>query len=123
MQIAKINLSQIGSPNRKLMCDICNLIISDEKTKIIYISFWKNKDGKLFLEKYICPKCYNKYYKNKTTPITPFEKASIKNAILKDFKKNYYGILVPMPNIEKIKILLEKPDLLIEYLKIHGEKF
>ncbi len=61
--------------SRELVCDLCNsdLYIGSYKAEKIYSIFWVERNGDIYLEKYICESCYKKYFsRNKAIP---FEQA------------------------------------------------
>lgn len=106
--------------NRELVCDLCNsdLYTSDHQQETIYAIFWEDKSG-IYLEKYICEKCFKEVYKNEKA--VPFELAdkTFQDALRRDFKRDWHGIIVSCSSEEEFKKIMENPLL----LEILGEKF
>lgn len=106
--------------SRELVCDYCNgnLYTDFYKEDEIYAIFWKERDN-LYLEKYICRDCFNRYFKG--SQVIPFESAApiYRKALERDFKRDWHGIIAPCSSLEEWKLLQENPFL----IELWGEKF
>lgn len=107
--------------SRELICDLCNsdLYIGSHKAEKIYSIFWVERNGDIYLEKYICESCYKKYFsRNKAIPFD--EAPRIFQKVLKrDFQRSWYGIITPCSSEEEFRLLQENPFL----IELWGEKF
>lgn len=107
------------SVSRELVCDYCNgnLYTDFYKEDEIYAIFWKERY--LYLEKYICSDCFNKYFKG--SQVITFESAPpiYRKALERDLKRNWHGIITPCSSLEEWKLLQENPFL----IELWGEKF
>lgn len=106
---------------RNLYCDICNApLYYKEESNILRAEkmvtwFWEN-DDELYLEKYICMKCFNKYFSEEEFEIFNFyyfdqAPKKYKSAIIKDLQRQWHSIVVSCTPDEFRKIL-ENPTLL-----------
>lgn len=89
--------------------------ISEEK---FYAIFWRDKEG-LYLEKYICSKCDNISFKKKKVVLFELADRDIQDAIRKNFRKKYQGIITPLETEDDWEIFIKNPTLLNQL----GKKF
>ncbi|WP_353684426.1 hypothetical protein V4D30_01150 [Thermodesulfovibrio sp. 3907-1M] len=109
------------SINRQIICDMCNnyLYTDSYEAEKIYAVFWVERGGNIYLEKYVCESCYKEYFSDKKT--IPFNESPkpFQRALIRDLKRNWYGVIVSLNSVDDFKLLQENPHL----LEVLGEKF
>lgn len=101
---------------REIVCDLCNCDMTSAES--VFAFFWKEKK-EIYLEKYVCPACYSKYFK-KRKYISFIDAPDIyKQALERDFKRQWHQIVVGISSIDEFQVLIENPIL----LDIVGEKY
>lgn len=118
--IVEVDMLKTGKPARELICDLCNNTIHDStySEEKFYAVFWRDKEG-LYLEKYICPECKNASYKKKKVISLSDADMDIQDAIKRNFRKKYHGIIVPLETEADWELFIKNP----EALRKRGTKF
>ena len=101
-------------PARELVCDFC----AEPLAYPFYAYVSKRKEG-IYLKEYFCENCLRKYFRKRKVHNIQEVEENIRLAIYENLKRDYYGVIVEVKDLDEALFLINNPFL----IDLWGEKF